>query len=213
MSYIRNIEDRPKGLIKDFIYVKDNSLTKDFCTHVVKKFDDDPRKRDGVVGSEGKRVDKNLKDTVDIPISSTEGWEKEDDVFFAALRDGLREYNDYLSELNDGCCQSFPNPNFNITDTGYKVQMYKPGGTYHWHHDWSMESQPVSTRIFTFMWYLNTIDEKDGGYTEFADGTRIQPLAGRQVFFPATWTFLHRGYPPKVKKYICNGWIYARPHS
>ena len=50
MSYIRNIEDRPKGLIKDFIYVKDNSLTKDFCEHVIKKFDNDPRKKDGVVG-------------------------------------------------------------------------------------------------------------------------------------------------------------------
>ena len=80
-SFVRNLEDRPRGLIKDFIYVKDNSLTKDFCIHVIKKFDEDPRKKDGVVGSEGKRVDKNLKDTVDIPISRTEGWEEEDDIF------------------------------------------------------------------------------------------------------------------------------------
>ena len=212
-SFVRNLEDRPRGLIKDFIYVKDNSLTKDFCTHVVKKFDDDPRKRDGVVGSGGKRVDKNLKDTVDIPISRTEGWEREDDILFAALRDGLKEYSDYLSNLNDGCCHSYPNPQFNTTDTGYKVQMYQPGGTYHWHHDWSMSSEPVASRIFTFMWYLNTIEEQDEGYTEFADGTKIQPVEGRLIFFPATWTFLHRGYPPKVKKYLCNGWIHAHPNK
>ena len=47
-SFVRNLEDRPRGLIKDFIYVKDNSLTKDFCIHVIKKFDEDPRKKDGV---------------------------------------------------------------------------------------------------------------------------------------------------------------------
>ena len=61
------------------------------------------------------------------------------------------------------------------------------------------------------MWYLNTIEEKDDGYTEFIDGTKIQPVVGRLIFFPATWTFLHRGYPPKVKKYLCNGWMHARP--
>ena len=212
-SYVRNLEDRPKGFIKDFIYLKENSLSKDFCEHVIQKFDDDPRKKDGVVGSEGVKVDKNLKDTVDIHISSTVGWEKEDDIFFAALRVGLREYSDYLSELNDGCCQSFPNPNFNTSDTGYKVQMYKPGGTYHWHHDWSMSVEPVASRIFTFMWYLNTIEEQDEGYTEFADGTKIQPVEGRLIFFPATWTFLHRGYPPKVNKYLCNGWMHSHPNK
>ena len=76
-----------------------------------------------------------------------------------------------------------------------------------------MTFEPVSSRIFTFMWYLNTIEEKDEGYTEFVDGTKIQPVAGRLIFFPATWTFLHRGYPPKVKKYLCNGWIHARPNK
>ena len=112
--------------------------------------------------------------------------------------------------MND-CCKSFPNPTFGISDTGYKVQKYEPGGCYHWHHDWSMSSQPVASRIFTFMWYLNTIEEKDDGYTEFADGTKIQPVVGRLIFFPATWTFLHRGYPPKVSKYLCNGWIHSSP--
>ena len=67
-----------------------------------------------------------------------------------------------------------------------------------------------ATRIFTFMWYLNTIKEEDEGYTEFADGTRLQPERGTLVMFPATWTFLHRGFPPKVRKYICNGWIFAK---
>ena len=48
------------------------------------------------------------------------------------------------------------------------------------------------------------------GYTEFFDGTRLQPECGSLVFFPATWTYVHRGKRPKVCKYLCNGWIYAK---
>ena len=36
-----DILDRPKGLIKDFIYVKDNSLSESFCNEVIEKFDKD----------------------------------------------------------------------------------------------------------------------------------------------------------------------------
>ena len=46
---------------------------------------------------------------------------------------------------------------------------------------------------------------------QFVDGTKIQPKCGSFLFFPATWTYVHRGYTTKVPKYLCNGWIYARP--
>ena len=47
-----DILDKPKGLIRDFIYVKDNSLSKSFCDEVIEKFDKDPRQRDGIIGVE-----------------------------------------------------------------------------------------------------------------------------------------------------------------
>ena len=28
------------------------------------------------------------------------------------------------------------------------------------------------------------------------------------MIFPATWTYLHQGYPPKQNKYIVTGWIF-----
>tara|TARA_Y100001935_G_scaffold207690_1_gene177052 strand:- start:2 stop:628 length:627 start_codon:yes stop_codon:yes gene_type:complete len=205
------LDTRPKAEVKDFIYIKKNSITESFCEHVIKKFNEDPRKGDGVIGFNAQRVDKTVKDTKDIHISTAEGWEDEDKIFFDALGIGLQEYSEYLENLNEGCCKGFPNPTFNSSDTGYKVQKYQPNGHYHWHHDWSMSANPVASRVFTFMWYLNTIEEKDEGYTEFADGTRVQPVCGNLIFFPATWTFLHRGYPPKVEKYLCNGWIHSRP--
>ena len=56
-----DILDRPKGLIKDFIYVKDNSLLKSFCADVIIKFDNDPRQRDGIIGKDtNQRVDKSI---------------------------------------------------------------------------------------------------------------------------------------------------------
>ena len=206
-----DIIDKPRGLIKDFIYVKDNSLSKSFCDEVIKKFDKDSRQRDGIIGKDtNQRVDKSIKDTKDIHISSTTGWEREDKVFFESLKLGLDEYNDYLTNLND-CCKSYPNPTFNTQDTGYKVQKYEPGGCYHWHHDWCLQNG--WSRTFTYLWYLNTIEEKDGGWTEFIDGTKVQPKCGSILFFPATWTYVHRGYTTKVPKYLVNGWIYGRPRS
>ena len=88
-------------------------------------------------------------------------------------------------------------------DTGYQIQKTQPGDYYIWHHD------QTTSRLVTFIWYLN--DVKDDGYTEFIDGTRIQPEAGKLIIFPATWDFLHRGVSPKTEiKYICTGWVHAQ---
>ena len=86
-TFVRNIEDRPKGAIEDFIYVRDNALPVDFCDRVIQRFDGDDRKEDGVVGSRetGNRVDKNVKDTKDLKISVYDDWKYEDDIFLKVL--------------------------------------------------------------------------------------------------------------------------------
>ena len=96
--------------------------------------------------------------------------------------------------------------NIPLVDGGYKLQRYEPNGFYHWHNDFVIDKR--GSRVYVFMWYLNTLRKKDGGYTEFLDGTKLQPKCGSLVIFPATWTYVHRGYPPQVRKYLCNGWIY-----
>ena len=204
-SFVRNIEDRPKGSIRDFIYVRDNSLSESFCQNVIKKFDNEPGISDGRVGAD-KRVDKAVKRTQDFMLSRNEQWQQEDEVFYKALENGLKKYHHHIEKIH---INSLPQPGYQIKDTGYKLQRYEPGGFYDWHNDWSMEDN--AARIYVFMWYLNTIEVEDGGYTEFGDGTRLQPKCGTLVVFPATWNYLHRGFPPKVRKYLCNGWIYSKP--
>ena len=187
----------------DLIWVKKGSLTKSFCNHLIKKFDEEPNISDGLTLS---GYDPDTKQTKDFLLSGDSLWKEEDSILYTALQAGLKEYIDYLLTINPACC---PNLNYNLRDTGYKLQRYEPNGFYTWHNDWSLDDN--GSRVYTFMWYLNTIQKKDEGYTEFIDGTKIQPKCGDLLFFPATWTYVHRGYPPKVRKYICNGWFYNKP--
>ena len=61
-------------------------------TELAKNFlhlDSDDRKKPGVIGKEDQRVDKKVKDTVDLNISHVDGWKTEDVIFFTALGKAL----------------------------------------------------------------------------------------------------------------------------
>ena len=188
-------ERKKKSKFSDFIYTEKSALPKSFCNNVIEKFEQDGRKRQGQVGS-GVRLD--IKRSCDLSISGKEDWESYDEAFFKSLSDGLKKYVSFLPEeyTIHKALSEIKN------DTGYQIQRTQPGDYYIWHHDQS------ATRLVTFIWYLNDI--KDGGYTEFIDGTRIKPEAGKLIIFPATWDFLHRGVSPKTEtKYLCTGWVHA----
>ena len=36
--------------LNDFVYIKENELDKDFCQHIIDKFEKDDRKSQGIVG-------------------------------------------------------------------------------------------------------------------------------------------------------------------
>ena len=195
-------------MFEKLIWVEKNSLSKSFCNDVIEKFDKDSRKSDGRVNANNPTVRKDVKDTKDLIITGLLDWVSEDQIFFNALKIGLKNYKSHLESIHIHC---HPRLDYDVEDTGYKIQKYDPAGFYDWHNDWSISSQ--GSRVIVFMWYLNTIEEKDEGYTEFLDGTRLQPECGSLVFFPATWTYVHRGKAPKVCKYITNGWIYSKPKN
>jgi len=193
--------------LSDYIYVVDDVLTENFCKHVIKKFEKDDRKNPGMIGDEEyKRVDKSIKDSMDLQISELDNWKDEDEVLFKALNKHIKLYLDQTDFLNDphGICFE------ELTDTGYQIQRTTPSAGYTWHHD-SMQGEYVrlyGMRHSTFIWYLNDI--KKGGYTEFVDSTKVQPKTGRMCIFPSLWNYYHRGYPPLDEtKYIVTGWLHA----
>ena len=192
-------------MFKNLIWTKPNSLSADFCQHMIDKFDKSLYKRAGTFGDD--TLDKSFKDTTELGVTLNPNWVEEDHVLFDAVQNGLDEYESYLRNI-DVQCVPHPFAYFNQQDRGYKIQKYDANSIgYKWHNDFSIESD-FGTRVYVFMWYLNSIDKKYGGSTDFFDGTSIQPECGTLVFFPATWTYVHRGRPTKTEKYIVNGWIY-----
>lgn len=188
-------ERKKKTKFSDFIYIERDALPKSFCNNVIEKFEQDDRKRQGQVGS-GVRLE--IKRSSDLSITELEDWKSYDQAFFRCLNSQLKKYIQFLPEeyVKYSALNELGN------DTGYQIQRTQPGDYYIWHHD------QTTSRLVTFIWYLNDI--KDGGYTEFIDGTRIQPEAGKLIIFPATWDFLHRGVSPKTEtKYLCTGWVHA----
>ena len=192
--------------ISDFIYTADDTLTEKFCKHVIKKFEKDDRKRSGMIGGElDRRVDKSIKDSMDLLISPLDDWNDEDKVLCDSLSEHVKLFIEQTVKPYDPAGVGSDQ----LTDSGYQIQRTSPSSGYTWHND-SMHGDYVKVfgmRHSTFIWYLN--DVKDDGYTEFVDGTKVQPKTGRICIFPALWNYYHRGYPPRNEvKYIITGWLH-----
>lgn len=184
------------------IWTNQNTLSSDFCQHVIEKFEQDERKGPGLVGTLG--VQTNLKRSTDLNISNLLEWREEDRVFFNCLNEQLKNYEQHYNRVPGQVYYPNLGLEYEMIDSGYQIQRTLPGEFYAWHSDaWV---KPPYIRTITYLWYLNDVHED--GYTEFSEGTRIQPETGKLLLFPATWTYVHRGYPPKSEtKYIVTGWL------
>tara|TARA_B100001029_G_C15053035_1_gene452211 strand:- start:1057 stop:1683 length:627 start_codon:yes stop_codon:yes gene_type:complete len=196
-------------LITDpYIFCLDNTLSKQECQDIINKFEKDIDKtRQGVVG---KGLDLAIKNSRDLQISSLKNWQKEDELFFKIISSTLNKYYEHLNfghnftSFTTGELYEFFPSKEDVTDTGYQIQKTDPGKGYVWHHDARFDKD--KSRELTYILYLNDVDE---GWTQFYNGNQIEPKAGRVVIFPATWTYLHQGYPPKQTKYLMTGWLHV----
>ena len=188
-----------------FIKVYDNTLTEQFCKSVCQKLDEDSRKKLGVFGGSDKS-DPDIKSSLDLKISKFPEWKEEDEIFFITMSQFLKKYQDDIQTDNNSGRFSFSYGNDFFADTGYLVKVYKPGGHYDWHQDYTIHPY-YGVRELTFIWYLN--DNFDEGETEFCNGKKITPKTGRLVIFPSNWMFVHRGCRVKKNnKYIATAWYY-----
>ena len=178
-----------------FIVIINKSIPSDLCKTIIERFEGDDRKDRGVTGS---GYMPKVKQSTDLHVSGLDGWEDIDDQLFDILTESIQHYHlhirNYIGELN-----FLQAP---LNDQGYQIQRTEPGGFYTWHTD--ERDDPDKSRYLTYLWYLNDVVE---GYTEFISGERVYPEEGKLLLFPATWTYQHRGTPPKSVKYICTGWM------
>jgi len=190
-----------------YIWQAENTLPLDFCNHCIEKFENDNNKYDGIVGH---GVNPDLKKSTDLLINHKnyyENWIDEIETFNRSLEVLRGDHVKSLLSINEKIAP-FHSQYSDIS--GYQIQRTYPGDFFHWHDDSNiglfLAGGDVMIRSFTYIWYLNDVDE--GGETEFFNGLKIQPKAGKFVIFPATWTYMHRGVPPVSQtKYICTGWM------
>lgn len=179
----------------DFIRLYKNALPGDFCEHLIEKFEKDDRKGPGRIAA---GVFPEVKRSTDLNITLAGGWEEEGEILFSSINDHLGVYTKEFFPL---CQVTTVDPQ----DWGYQIQRTDSKGYYVWHNDSAIHDG--MHRLLTFIWYLNTVPK--GGETEFLD-RKVKPKQGNLLIFPATWTFAHRGLPPKLgTKYICTGWLYS----
>jgi hypothetical protein len=65
------------------------------------------------------------------------------------------------------------------------------------------------SRLFSCLIYLNTLEDNQGGCTEFMCGKKVRPEQGKLLIFPSTWTYVHRGAEVKNGgvKYTLGTWV------
>jgi len=199
------------------LFEYDNALTEEQCKNIIDLFESSEHKKQGVVGTKT-NVDTSIKRSIDLNISPTmeefEKWKEIDTMLCNSIDEMLEKYIKHIQkEFEDVNPNTWLGLFTDIVDTGYNIQRTEPGGFYKWHHDFCVETVS-NTRILTFIWYLNDVNPEDGGSTEFVGGKKIQPKTGKFIFFPATWTAIHRGNLLKRgKKYIVTGWLHTKVTS
>ena len=143
-------------------------------------------------------------------IESSDYTKEEDELFFNAINESVHDYYAHLNAISNyrhfttNRIHVFCPVTDDIIDSGYQIQKTEPGKGYVWHNDFTYDKEKA--RELTYILYLNDVDE---GWTQFYNGDQISPRAGRVVIFPATWTYVHQGYPPLQTKYLMTGWIHC----
>ncbi len=189
-----------------YIWVAENVLSTRQCKAIIKKFEKDIDKTEQGITGGGVQI--KVKNSKDLIVNKEIGWEKQDKLFHKLVNNMLDGYMSHIREA--GGYQYFTTGEMyycyphgwheKYFDTGYQIQKTDPGKGYVWHHDFN------TCRVMTFIIYLNDVEE---GWTQFYNGDQVSPKAGRGIIFPATWTYVHQGYPPKQTKYIVTGWLHS----
>ena len=185
----------------EYIYEERNVLPKTFCRELIEKFESDSRKKEGITS--GGTVHK-IKKRTDLQIESITGWGVEINRLKEVFNTAFINYRNYLKLNVFGedkvhiVDQIFNNPY--TLRSGFLMGRYDVGGHFNWHIDYVHGEE----RICNFIIYLNDHE----ACTEFLNGKKIKPEAGKILFFPTTWVHAHRGETiKKGDKYVITGFI------
>jgi hypothetical protein len=189
----------------EYIHEERNIIPNTFCRELIEKFESDSRKTEGEI--KGGAIDHTLKKCTELLIEHITGWGVEctrlNDAFNTAFIDYLNnlKLNVFGKEKVHIIKQLFIGKN--VIKSDFLIGRYGVGGHFNWHVDYVHGED----RICNFIIYLNDHE----ACTEFLNGKKIKPEAGKIVFFPTTWVHAHCSQPVKKgNKYILTGFIFYK---
>ena len=192
---------------KDFIGIYDESVPVDVCNHFVNNYEEAIENRtliDCTVENETGYLDSysplHRKDTnaYIAPLISTTYPRPSVRGYFEFLEACFKCYMKKYSIMFDGI----------IYNDVFKIHKVKKSEGFHnWHYE--KNSPDALDRLMAYMTYLEA--PKKGGETEFLhQSLRIDPVVGRTLIWPSTYTHMHRGNPPlEGDKMYITGWFTA----
>lgn len=203
--------------MEKFIYINTNSMSFQLSNDIIQLFEEikDLHRKGRTLGG----IDEKIKKTNDyvIPLNPEQKWIKIQNFLKKELNKNISKYLNELNSLIDPVNNY--SVKFKILHTKFlqydefMIQKYdKLDGKYIYHNDAFIDFNKNRYRVFTYIWYLNTVTE--GGETVFWDSYKIKPEAGKLVLFPACWTFPHTGKMPiSNNKYIITGWVHVNENK
>ena len=191
---------------EDFIGIYRNVYPDGYCEHLISEFERLTKDGAGATRQDTEGAARHEKDDFqlgfNVGVHASKPFEgmSATSIFFNGLQRCYEDYSDCFSALK----------NVNLRATHMKMQRTDPGGGYHlWHHEQGNKEQ--ATRALSYMLYLNTLTDKEGGETEFLyQRKRIAPEVNTMLLWPAAYTHTHRGnlVLGEQSKYIVTGWFY-----
>ena len=187
----------------NFIFEMENFIPKELCDDIIQRFENEPRKEQSLIGDgTGLVLDLEQRNSIHILLRDMENCNHIVNELYSKLNDALnvykREFCNYFKRYNENPKfinhTLFSHRPFEISD--FDVQRVTPESHQRWHSD------EGTNYAHTCIIYLNDLDMKDGGATEFVCGRKVQPKAGKLLLFPAVWSNVHRGCFVHKHKYM-----------
>lgn len=190
----------------NFIGMYQDVYPEGFCDHMINEFNNKLIAGHCSNRKKFENVSKFVKDdqfcflNIRPHLSDSFGNRNNLEVFFSGLQECFDDYvseYDILSDTDIYCSEA-------------KMQKIDPGCGYHvWHYEAAAEN--TSSRILTYILYLNTLKPECAGETELLyQRMRIPPKKNSLIIFPAAYTHTHRGNVVfgDEAKYIITGWFH-----
>ena len=192
----------------DFILEIPSALSREKCLEIVTKFERTPdayKEAAKVTLANGEQGVHHKRDVTCLDWELSIDHDLKVEAVYS-IKKGVEKYIDHVEKINESYAGILDDRRqFYALNEHPQLLRYRRGQKFEWHCDVGKDS--LRERDLTILLYLNDVDSEAGGATEFIDGQKICPEAGKLLIFPSH--YVHRGMviSRDVHKYVVSAWV------